>query len=483
MSNRAFTCMIPLFLLCTSTIKGQEASVPLTFDQSLELLQENNKSIQIAKKEVDIARSEHQRLNSFWYPNISAAGTYMHMSNKIEVKEPLNQLTDPVKELVQSHFPGTEITQIISGLLDKVGAYNLSFPLAPQNVATIDANLMWPIFTGGKRIYGNKIGKSMVSIAQLNHHQISALSQVMLVDTYYALRLGKRVVEVKKEAYDALYKEYQNALKLEQNGMINKAERLVVQVGMEEAKREHEAAVKDYSVAQSAFRGLLNMKDTTSVEPTSALFINDTIPSSAYFKSLIPQNNYMLAELTEQKKIAKYQENIGKTGYAPNIALIGKQTIYSHGIEKNLIPRSMIGVGFTWNIFDGLDREKKIKQARLAGQTLQLGKEKALSEIHVGIDKFYSQMQNAFDNVRALNTTIELSKELLKMRQKSFVEGMATSTEVVDAQVMLSKVQVAYLLAYYQYDSALMNLLSLCGTPEEFNRYRSVGKTEHFIFE
>lgn len=483
MSNRAITCMIPLFLLCSSGMKGQEASVPLSFEQSLELLQENNKSIQIAKKEVDIARSEHQRLNAFWYPNISAAGTYMHMSNKIEVKEPLNQLTDPVKELIQSHFPGTEITQIISGLLDKIGAYNLSFPLAPQNVATIDANLMWPVFTGGKRIYANKIGKSMVSIAQLNHHQIAALSQVMLVDTYYALRLGKRVVEVKKEAYDALYKEYQNALKLEQNGMINKAERLVVQVGMEEAKREHEAAVKDYSVAQSAFRGLLNMTDTTTVEATSALFINDSIPSAAYFKSLMPQNNYMLAELTEQKKIAKYQENIGKTGYAPNIALIGKQTIYSHGIEKNLVPRSMIGIGFTWNIFDGLDREKKIKQAKLAGQTLMLGKEKALSEINVGIDKFYSQMQNALDNVRALNSTVELSRELLKMRQKSFIEGMATSTEVVDAQVMLSKVQVAYLLAYYQYDSALMNLLSLCGTPEEFNRYRVVGKTEHFIFK
>lgn len=483
MSNRAILVGAALLILCAPEMQGQSNNVPLSFDQSLELLQENNKSIQMAKKEVEIAHSEHQRLNSFWYPNISAAGTYMHMSNKIEVKEPLNQLTDPVKELVQSHFPGTEITQIISGLLDKVGAYTLSFPLAPQNVATIDANLMWPIFTGGKRIYGNKIGKSMVNIAQLNHHQISAISQVMLVDTYYALRLGKRVVEVKKEAYDALYKEYQNAVKLEQNGMINKAERLVVQVGMEEAKREHEAAVKDYAVAQSAFRGLLNMQDTTSVEPTSALFINDSIPSAAYFKSLVPQNNYMLAELGEQKKIAKYQENIGKTGYAPNIALIGKQTIFSHGIEKNLIPRTMIGVGFTWNIFDGLDREKKIKQAKLAGQTLQLGKEKAQSEINVGIDKFHSQMEMALDNVNALNTTIALSKELLKMRQKSFVEGMATSTEVVDAQVMLAKVQVAYLLAYYQYDSALMNLLSLCGMPEEFSRYKTVGKTEHFIFE
>ncbi len=61
----------------------------------------------------------------------------------------------------------------------------------------------------------------------------------------------------------------------------------------------------------------------------------------------------------------------------------------------------------------------------------------------------------ALNNVSALNTTIEMSKELVRIRKKSFTEGMATSTEVIDAEVMLSKVQIASLLAYYQYDVAL----------------------------
>ena len=82
-------------------------------------------------------------------------------------------------------------------------------------------------------------------------------------------------------------------------------------------------------------------------------------------------------------------------------------------------------------------------------------------------------MQQAQDNVRALNTTIELSEELVRMRKKAFTEGMATSTEVIDAETMLSKVKVARLAAYYEYDVALMNLLALCGTPEQFSRYAS----------
>ena len=104
--------------------------------------------------------------------------------------------------------------------------------------------------------------------------------------------------------------------------------------------------------------------------------------------------------------------------------------------------------------FDGLNREKTIRQAKIASQSLRLGKEKAITDLEVGIDKFYSQLQNALDNVKALDMTIEMSRELVRVRKKSFQEGMATSTEVVDAEVMLAKVKTAFLLAYYQYDVA-----------------------------
>ena len=94
----------------------------------------------------------------------------------------------------------------------------------------------------------------------------------------------------------------------------------------------------------------------------------------------------------------------------------------------------MIGIGFTWNLFDGLDREKKIRQSKLTQQTLALGQMKARDDLAVGVDKLYTQLQKAQDNAKALNATIALSEELVRIRKKSFAEGMATSTEVIDAQ-------------------------------------------------
>ena len=48
------------------------------------------------------------------------------------------------------------------------------------------------------------------------------------------------------------------------------------------------------------------------------------------------------------------------------------------GVQTCALP---IWVGFTWNIFDGLNREANIRQARLTKQTLQLGREKVQNEL------------------------------------------------------------------------------------------------------
>lgn len=466
---------IGLLCLFPAIAFAQTETLDLSLEQSMELLRKENRSIRMAGKEVEQAKNEHQKLNSYWYPSVSAAGAFVHMSNPVEVRQPLDKFTDPAKDFVHSIVPDD---QFISSILDQIGQNTLTLPLIKQNITSIDANITWPLFTGGKRIFAGKIGKTMVQIAEVNREQVSARQQSLLVESYFGLRLGQQVVAVREETYQSLKTHYDQALKLEQNGMINRAERLFTQVSMDEAKRELESARKDLEVAQQALKSLIDIEADKNISTTTALFINENIPSADYFKELVPGNNYLVNQLNLQENIAGNELKIGRTGYLPTIALMGKQTLYSSGVDKYLMPRTMIGIGFTWNIFDGLNREKKIRQARLTGQTLAIGKDKAITELKVGVDKYYTQLQNALDNVKALNTTLEMSEELVRIRRKSFQEGMATSTEVVDAEVMLSKVKTGFLLAYYQYDVALINLLSLCGIPETFQQYRLEGITE-----
>lgn len=460
--------------------KAQENRIELSLEQSFELIQNKNKNLKIADKQIELAKNNLQKTNSFWLPSIGATGVFMHMSNKIEVKESLKNYTDPIKDYIQAIDP---TNQIVPSILDQIGSKTFVATLTPQNISTVDATLTYPLFTGGKRIYAGKIGKEIIKAAEVGKLQVDAGLKIALIQAYYGLRLSKRVVDVRQQAYQSLEKHYQNALKLEENGMINKAERLFVEVNLKEAKRELEAANKNLSLTENGLKKLISIDSDNTIDPISPLFINDTIPSANYFKNLITDNSYAIKQLNIQKEIANNQVKIANAAYMPEIALLGKQTLYSDGIPKNMMPRTFIGAGFTWNIFDGFAREKKIKEARVNKQILELQKDKAVDETELAIDKFYNQIQNALDDVDALNTTIEMSSELLRIRQQAYKEGMATSTEVVDAEVMLSKVQIAYLMAYYEYDMGLINLLSICGIPETFNQYKVGGTTEHYIFK
>lgn len=108
----------------------------------------------------------------------------------------------------------------------------------------------------------------------------------------------------------------------------------------------------------------------------------------AYFKGEVGDNNYVVNQLKLQDDIADNQLRIGRAGYVPTIALMGKQTLYSNGIQKNLIPRTFVGVGFTWNLFDGLDREQKIRQAKITKQTVGITRDKAIDDISVASTSF-----------------------------------------------------------------------------------------------
>ena len=102
-----------------------DAQIPLSFEESLHLLNQGNQSLKIADKSIEIAKAERDKLNAFWYPSLQSTGAFVHMSEKIEVKQPLSQFTDPAKDFVHSIIPDD---QIISSILDQIGANTLIFP-------------------------------------------------------------------------------------------------------------------------------------------------------------------------------------------------------------------------------------------------------------------------------------------------------------------------------------------------------------------
>ena len=435
------------------------------------MMLQSSDALKVSDAELQIARHERSKAKSWWWPHLQADGAYAHLSEPIEVRQPLSHYTDPIKEHILQIDPSE---QLITGLLDKAGSYTLTFPLIPQNVASVGLTAEWVAFSGGKRLYADKLAQQLVDVAEVNVGQTKSLKQVELVERYYGLALAQQTTEVCRERYEGLRRHYEQALRMEQVGMIDRAARLLAQVGMEEALSEwHQAQYSERNAAMALSQLLGISSDEPSLSLSSSLFIVPQLPPKSVFVEQSTVANHALALLGVQERMAHNELRMAQTDYLPEIALFGKQTLYAHGLPSNLLPRTIVGVGFTWNLFDGLKRERQISQARLAQQSLVWSREQAENDVSLTVSRLYATLQQLAGEARVLDTTIALHAEVLRVRQSAFAEGMATSTDVVDATHALATAKLARLAAYYAYDVALAGMLAACGMMDDFHNYAS----------
>ena len=62
---------------------AQSGEVSLTLEQSVSLMNKGNRTLQMADKAVGIARSERQKMNSFWYPSnpqLSSSASFLRLN-------------------------------------------------------------------------------------------------------------------------------------------------------------------------------------------------------------------------------------------------------------------------------------------------------------------------------------------------------------------------------------------------------------------
>lgn len=460
----------PICLLVSCVMQGAVSQeLVYSFAEARDHLLHASNALKVATAEEQMARKEQEKALSLWWPHLQADGMYAHLSQKVEVRQPMSRYTDPAKAYIQSIFPSE---QLVSGLLDEVGHYTFTFPLLPQDVSSIALTAEWIAYSGGKRILANRLSRRLVDVAKMNGLQVYAAEQLLLVERYYGLVLAEQTARVCQEHYKGALAHYEHAVRLESVGMIDKAARLLAQVNMREAKRELDRAVSAEHTGQLALQELLGISnDSIRIVPSSPLFMNTQMPMEMVFQEAMRGHNPTLNTLHIEESMATDKLRMDYSAYLPEIVFFGKQTLYAQGLPSNLLPRTIVGVGFTWNLFDGLERERQITQSRIARQSVIWSRLQTESELSVLVTELYSTVQQAIEDVEVLKATIALNEELLRMRKTAFAEGMATSAEVIDAENLLAESRLASLAAYYAYDVALASLLAACGTIEQLDTY------------
>lgn len=426
-----------LLLILTSTfLNAQELSLKDAYN----LMLVKNGNINASQEEVNSKKEEQKATKGLRYPSLSLSGTYAHLEK--DVSFDLNDERDMAGALL--------------GLTDSsiLGDWNLT--LLEQNLGLASAEISWPIFAGGKINAANKASEIKYELSE-NQHQIKVNSlTIKLIDYYYKLKLANEAKNLRQKVYETIEIHSNHATKLFENGIIPEVETLNAKVALSNAKRELDAAKKDVSLATTAIKNLIGGKEFSKA---STSFIIPSIKTSLKeFQQEMIKENEQLKYLEKTQELAKIGVKVETSEYFPKVALFGRHTLWNDNLT--LIDADwFVGVGASWDIFNGFEREHKIKAAKHKVTQVQQLESQAKLNLNTYTEKLFNQLEKQQDQYYSLENDEALAEKLKFMRSRAFEEGTGTSLEVIDATLKLTQIKLFKINALYHYNTTYGELM------------------------
>jgi outer membrane protein TolC len=455
--NILITLLFSLQLMSQSNVKV------LTFEQAL--IQMNNSNLALKSAAAEKKANEYKRKTTrgLYLPRISFSASYFKLDQDIGLD--ISGFTDAYREA--ANIPASKMLPS-------------SLVLQQEEFAAANINFVWPIFNGGKIRAVNRAMDANINEAQYKIEQKQNELNTELVQRYYGDRLAKKAVELYQNAYDAMVLHQHNAEKLHESGMISKAQLLYANISVSQAETDLQSAINKANTVSNALKNTL--ADSSDIDAVSELFLIKNIENIEYFQQAARENNPLLKQVEAKKNLAKQNFNIKKAGYFPSIAIVGNKELAQYQLTQ-LMPEWFIGVNFRWTIFHGAARTFKTKAAKATIDRVNFIETKAIADISTYITKLHNELQSYIKQLETMKTTYNFAKEYLRVQQKAFAEGFATSKDLVDAELTLNKVKVGRLKIMNDYVYTLAKLLEFSGKSEMFLEYSKREDREKEEFE
>ena len=393
-----------------------------------------------------------------------------------------NHLKTPVGDVAGQLIPllpeglQTEVT----GFVDKLTQADWSLELQKRSVGSVGGEVSLPIWLGGKINAANRAAKlNEATVGEQSRQTRNALISE-LVERYFGLSLARQVVDVRRRVVEGMQRHLADAEALEQSGMIARSERLYVEFKLAEAERELSDARLQMQTIASALNSTLGHYDRW--QPLTAMFLLDGLEPPDYYRELALDHNPQLRQVDLKHRLAEEGVKVQRADFLPQVAAVGGGSFYDYQVTK-LMPRWAVGVGVRIKLFDGLHREYSYSAARATVRRVGELQVQAEHDVAVLVEQLYNELINYRNRMRSIDASLAFAQSYLRMRDAAFREGMATSTELIDAELDLAGVQTERLQNAYNYDLTLARLLEAAGISEEFAAYARRADARVVLFD
>ena len=474
--------LVMLALTAVMQLPAQEQGRTLSLEEALEMTLSDNPAIRAAEFNRRAAQQERRAAIGLRMPQLGITGSYAYLGKDIEID--LNNMKTPVQNLagqiLQSGMIPSDYIPSISQMLSGAMAASWALPLQDRSLGFVGGDVTVPLWMGGKINAANRAARINEQTARSQGIQQRNALVSELVERYYGLALARQVVVVRQQVVDGVRKHLEDAAALEAQGMISRSEKLYVEFKMSEAERDLQNAQSQVETIAAALNSTIGQTD--DYQPVTAMFILERIEPLDHFRTLAAERNPLLDQVDQKRRLAYEGVRAQRSSFLPQVVAMGGMSFYDYQVSK-VLPRWAVGVGVNFKLFDGLNREYKYSAAKQTVRRVEALQDKAGNDISVLVEKLYNQMENYRTQMASIEASLAFAEEYLKTKNAAFLEGMSSSTDLIDAELNLAKVKTERIEAAYRYDVSLAKLLEAAGISDEFTAYMRRQDARRITFE
>jgi outer membrane protein len=339
----------------------------------------------------------------------------------------------------------------------------------PEKQYTFVTSFSQPIFTGFSLLRQYDIAKLGLDKARINEEMTRQDIVLDAKNAYFQLLQTQKLYDVAQQTVVQISAQKDVAENFYKVGMTSLNDLLQAQVELANAKQDLIDAKNNMNTAESNFNTLLRRPLNAPVILKDILNYTPFAETLEYCLSKAEKHRWEIRIADLDVSISQKQYQLAKKDYYPSVDLEGNYFERGTDWDVNGGPGIYDPSGWEiravakWNFWEWGRTSYGVKEKYSLWSQAKLKKQEIVDNIRLEVKTAYLTTEQAEQAIKTVETAIEQAKENFRINQERYKEQIATQTDVLVAQTLLTRTMTNYYNALYRFKISKAKLYRAIG--------------------
>ncbi|MCB1231363.1 MAG: TolC family protein [Verrucomicrobiae bacterium] len=416
---------------------GVSAGEAWTLDRALAHVGENAPDARVAQLRFEKARAQLDEARAQWLPKLTAETGYSATDNPTQA---FMFLLNQRQLTFGGDFNDPDVT-------DNWGS---------------EIRLEYPLYTGGAREAGQKAADAGVAASEFELAAVRRQLELEIAKAYFTVLRARAVVDAAKASLESQQSNLDLATELVEGGKALQTAVLDLETRVAGAEADLAAAENQRELAIAMLQTLLGLDD----DEVGGFTVAEAWTTIEYPGEVIGTSERAeLRALDERAEQAEAGIEIAKSGKRPTVAAFAS-TRHDEGFTEPDGGNSWLaGVMVRLRLFDGGEVNAQVAQAEADRAIIDEQYRKQRQQIELQVKTARLNLETARKRIDLAEKAITSAEKSLELTRTRFQEGIALSTQLIDAETALTGARVRHSGARAEERIALATYRHALGLP------------------